>query len=83
MRDALVNPSIFRRLLSRPFLQGDRNRAQHIAGRSGLARPDFKLPRGLLHKHLDSRNDGDSLATRHPQQWVSTGSYTISKTTLA
>ncbi len=50
----------------RAFLQSDRNRAQHIAGRSGLAGPNLKLPGGLLHKHLDSGNDGDSLATRHP-----------------
>ena len=49
-------------------LERDRNRAQHIAGGSRLASPDFKLPRGLLHKHFDSGDDGDSLGARDLQQ---------------
>ena len=55
-------------LCSGALLQSDRNCAQHIAGGSRFARPDFKLPGGLLHKHFDSGDDGDSLGARHLQQ---------------
>src|SRR5271163_508816 len=55
-------------LLSRPLLQRNRNRAQHVAGGSRLARPDFKLPRRLLHEHLNSRNHANALAPRHLEQ---------------
>src|ERR1700674_1082620 len=43
------------------ILQRNRDRAQHIAGGSGFASPDFKLPGGLLHEHFYSGDDGDSL----------------------
>src|SRR6202521_4421908 len=50
------------------ILQRNRDRAQHIAGGSGFASPDFKLPGGLLHEHFYSGDDGDSLGPRDLQQ---------------
>src|SRR5208337_1495407 len=50
------------------FLQRDRNCPQHITGRRRFARPDFKLPGGLLHKHFNSGDDGDPLGARDLQQ---------------
>ena len=41
---------------------------QHLVHWRRLARPNFKLPRALLHKHLDTRDNGDAFQASHPQQ---------------
>src|ERR1700691_966720 len=51
-----------------PLLKRDCDRAQHVAGGRGLASPDLKLSRGLLHEHFNPRNHGDALGARRPQQ---------------